>query len=218
MQNFIITGGKRLSGEIELQGCKNSTLPIMAAAILVNGKCNLESCPNLTDVYSAARILNYLGCKCSIVGNRGEIDASAMTGSEIPERLMREMRSSIMFMGAILGRMGECTFSNPGGCELGPRPIDMHLAALAKMGAEIHDYNGRICCRMPKGRARGARLSLSFPSVSNIIEMTQIFHVSADYLLSVSDKIMIDISSLHNEEKEIVLKLLKYFENTSASN
>jgi UDP-N-acetylglucosamine 1-carboxyvinyltransferase len=165
MQNFIITGGKRLSGEIELQGCKNSTLPIMAAAILVNGKCNLESCPNLTDVYSAARILNYLGCKCSIVGNCGEIDASAMTGSEIPERLMREMRSSIMFMGAILGRMGECTFSNPGGCELGPRPIDMHLAALAKMGAEIHDYNGRICCRMPKGRARGARLSLSFPSV-----------------------------------------------------
>ncbi|MBR6581131.1 MAG: UDP-N-acetylglucosamine 1-carboxyvinyltransferase [Ruminococcus sp.] len=165
MQNFVITGGKRLSGEIELQGCKNSTLPIMAAAILVNGKCSLESCPNLTDVYSAARILNHLGCKCSIVGNRGEIDASAITGSEIPERLMREMRSSIMFMGAILGRMGECTFSIPGGCELGPRPIDMHLAALAKMGAEIQDTGGRICCRMPKGRSHGARLSLSFPSV-----------------------------------------------------
>lgn len=165
MQNFVITGGKRLSGEIELQGSKNSTLPIMAAAILINGKCSLESCPNLTDVYSAARILNHLGCKCSIVGNRGEIDASAITGSEIPEKLMREMRSSIMFMGAILGRMGECTFSIPGGCELGPRPIDMHLAALSKMGAEINDAGGRICCRMPKGRAHGARLSLSFPSV-----------------------------------------------------
>lgn len=165
MQNFIITGGNRLSGEVVLQGCKNSTLPIMAASVLVNGKCTLDNCPNLTDVYSASRILNHLGCKCSISRNTAEIDSTAVTGSEIPEKLMGEMRSSIMFMGAILGRMGECTFSIPGGCELGPRPIDMHLASLAKMGAEIHDSGGRICCRMPKKRGHGARLSLSFPSV-----------------------------------------------------
>ncbi len=165
MQKFIITGGNRLNGEIELQGSKNSALPIMAAAFLAKGKCILESCPNLTDVYSAARILNSLGCKCSITGNLAEIDSTVVSGSKISENLMREMRSSIMFMGAILGRMGECTFSVPGGCELGPRPIDMHLAALSKMGAEITDINGEITCRMPKGRGRGAKISLSFPSV-----------------------------------------------------
>lgn len=165
MQNFIVTGGTRLCGELELQGSKNSALPIMAACVLVSGKCVLKSCPRLADVYSAARILNCLGCKCSLAGGCAEIDSSGVYGSEIPEELMREMRSSIMFMGAILGRMGECTFSIPGGCELGPRPIDMHLAALSKMGAEITDAGGRICCRMPKGRSKGARLSLSFPSV-----------------------------------------------------
>lgn len=165
MQNFIITGGNRLSGEIQLQGSKNSTLPIMAASVLVNGKCALESCPALSDVYSAARILNSLGCECRLSGNTAEIDSVNVCRSEIPERLMGEMRSSIMFVGAVLGRLGECTFSIPGGCELGPRPIDMHLAALSKMGAEISDCGGRICCRMPKGRAHGAKISLSFPSV-----------------------------------------------------
>lgn len=179
MQNFIITGGARLCGELDLQGSKNSTLPIMAACVLVSGKCLLKSCPRLTDVYSAARILNCLGCKCSLVGDAAEIDSTGVHGSEIPEELMREMRSSIMFMGAILGRQGECTFSIPGGCELGPRPIDMHLAALSKMGAEITDTGGRICCRIPKGKAHGARLSLSFPSVG-VTENIILCAVTAD--------------------------------------
>lgn len=165
MQKFIITGGSRLNGEIELQGCKNSALPIMAATVLVSGKCVLEGCPNLTDVYSAARILNSLGAKCRIIGNRVEIDSTVVGDSRISCELMREMRSSIMFMGAILGRMGECTFSIPGGCELGPRPIDMHLAALSKMGAEISDSGGETICRMPRGRGHGSKISLSFPSV-----------------------------------------------------
>ncbi|MBR5513004.1 MAG: UDP-N-acetylglucosamine 1-carboxyvinyltransferase [Ruminococcus sp.] len=165
MQKFVITGGNRLGGEIELQGCKNSALPIMAAAVLVQGKCILESCPNLTDVYSAARIINSLGCKCSVAGKIAEIDASAVSGSAIPEKLMGEMRSSIMFVGAILGRTGQCTFSIPGGCELGPRPIDMHLAAFSKLGAEISENGGEITCRLPKGRGHGSKISLSFPSV-----------------------------------------------------
>ncbi|MDE6774765.1 MAG: UDP-N-acetylglucosamine 1-carboxyvinyltransferase, partial [Ruminococcus sp.] len=111
MQDFIITGGNRLSGEITLQGSKNSTLPIMAAAFLVNGKCTLLHCPKLTDVYSASRILNCLGSVCRLKNDRAEIDSTAVSDSVIPENLMREMRSSIMFMGAILGRMGECTVS-----------------------------------------------------------------------------------------------------------
>ena len=130
MQKFVITGGRRLCGELALQGSKNSSLPIMAAALLCCGDCTLHSCPKLTDVYAAARILNCVGCKCSFEDNTAVINSDNIGSTEISEKLMREMRSSIIFMGAMLGRTGECTVSVPGGCELGPRPIDMHLAAL----------------------------------------------------------------------------------------
>ena len=137
MQKFIITGGRRLRGELALQGSKNSALPIMAAALMCSGESVLEDCPKLTDIYAASRILSRAGCRCSFEGNTAVIDASAVTCTDIPEELMREMRSSIIFMGALLGRAGECSVSVPGGCELGPRPIDMHLAAMRKMGVEI---------------------------------------------------------------------------------
>lgn len=165
MQKLIVEGGKRLRGELKLQGSKNSSLPIMAAALLSRGECILSNCPELSDVYAASRILNCLGAKCSFSGNTAVIDPSAVNCSEIPESLMREMRSSIIFMGAMLGRTGECTVSVPGGCELGPRPIDMHLAALKRMGVDIRETGGRIVCRALNGRAKGAKLSLSFPSV-----------------------------------------------------
>lgn len=165
MQKFIITGGSRLGGELTLQGSKNSILPIMAAALLGEGRSVLRNCPMLTDVFSASRILGGLGCRCTFSDGAAIIDPCGASGSEIPEELMREMRSSIMFMGAILGRMGECTFSVPGGCELGPRPIDMHLAAMRKMGADISDSGGRIYCRIAGGRAHGAKINLPFPSV-----------------------------------------------------
>lgn len=165
MQKFIITGGDRLSGEISLQGSKNSTLPIMAAALLADGETVLKNCPALTDVYSASRILNGLGCKCTLRDSCAVINGDTADKCEIPEKLMSEMRSSIMFTGAILGRMGECTVSIPGGCELGPRPIDMHLAAFRKLGADITDSGGRIRCRISGKRAVGAKINLSFPSV-----------------------------------------------------
>ena len=162
MQKFIITGGKKLCGQLALQGSKNSALPIMAASLLCGEECVLGNCPRLTDVYAAARILNHTGCKCSFSENTAVIDPTDVTETSIPESLMHEMRSSIIFMGAMLGRTGECTVSIPGGCELGPRPIDMHLAALRKMGADIREEHGRIIC---SGKAHGAKISLAFPSV-----------------------------------------------------
>ena len=165
MQKFIVEGGKRLRGEIELQGSKNSSLPIMAAVLLCRGECILRNCPALTDVYAASRILNCIGCRCSFSGNTAVVDPSEVKCTVIPDELMREMRSSIIFMGAMLGRCGECTVSVPGGCELGPRPIDMHLAAMRKMGVEIREDGGSILCRAANGRAKGTRLSLAFPSV-----------------------------------------------------
>ena len=165
MQKFMISGGRRLRGELALQGSKNSSLPIMAAALLCRGECTLHSCPRLTDVYAASRILNCVGCRCSFSDNTAVINAETIESTSVSEELMREMRSSIIFMGAMLGRAGECVVSVPGGCELGPRPIDMHLAALRKMAVDIRESGGSIICRALCGRAKGARISLAFPSV-----------------------------------------------------
>ncbi|MDE5770266.1 MAG: UDP-N-acetylglucosamine 1-carboxyvinyltransferase [Ruminococcus sp.] len=165
MQKLIVNGGKTLRGELSLQGCKNSALPIMAASLLCGEECVLNNCPELTDIYSASRILNGLGSRCRFSDNTAVIDSQNISKTEIPENLMREMRSSIIFMGAILGRTGECTVSIPGGCELGPRPIDMHLAAMKKMGVDIRESYGKIICRVPFGKAHGAKISLPFPSV-----------------------------------------------------
>ena len=162
MQKYIITGGRKLCGQLALQGSKNSALPIMAASMLCGDECVLSNCPRLTDVYAASRILNCTGCKCSFSDSTAVIDPKDVSRTDIPESLMHEMRSSIIFMGAVLGRTGECTVSIPGGCELGPRPIDMHLAALRKMGADIREEHGRIIC---SGRAHGTKISLTFPSV-----------------------------------------------------
>ena len=164
MQKLIINGGKRLDGELTLQGAKNSVLPLMAAAVLFDGKVCLENCPAITDRYASMRILNRLGCRASGNGGSAEIDASSLTDAHIPDELMREMRSSVIFMGAVLGRMNKCELSFPGGCDLGPRPIDIHLDALRRMGAHISEEHGRIYCEAPDG-LKGTKITLPFPSV-----------------------------------------------------
>ncbi|MGN0686637.1 MAG: UDP-N-acetylglucosamine 1-carboxyvinyltransferase [Oscillospiraceae bacterium] len=163
-QRLVISGGRKLEGELAVQGAKNSVLVLLAAAALVSGECILHNCPQLTDVDAACRILGGLGCRCVRSGDTICVDASSAAGYEIPENLMREMRSSIMFLGAILGRTGRCRLSFPGGCELGARPIDLHISALRQMGAEITEQHGFIECYAPTGLS-GARITLSFPSV-----------------------------------------------------
>lgn len=164
MQKLIIEGKTRLSGEIDVQGAKNSALPLLAATILSHGESILTNCPKLTDIYAACRILSYLGCKCKVQGNIAVIDTTSLTNFEVPNDLMREMRSSIIFLGAILGRLGECRLSFPGGCELGPRPIDIHLSALRKMGVTIKEEFGILDCKV-ENELLGAKIVLPFPSV-----------------------------------------------------
>lgn len=163
-QRLIIGGGRKIEGELAVQGAKNSVLPLLSAAVLPKGESILHNCPQLTDVDAACRILTCLGCRCIRSGNTVCVDASAVSGCEIPDNLMREMRSSIMFLGSILGRTGRCRLSFPGGCELGARPIDLHLAAMRQMGAEITEEHGYIDCTAAGG-LHGARITLSFPSV-----------------------------------------------------
>lgn len=165
MQKLIINGGKKLYGEINIQGAKNAVLPILAAAVLCKGDIVLHNCPRLSDVYSAMRILSSLGCSAIFEnGNTICINTDNISSSEISDRLMREMRSSIFFLGALIGRTGDCKISLPGGCDIGQRPIDIHIAALKKMGAKVEEYHGEIICRSDK-KLHGAKISLSFPSV-----------------------------------------------------
>jgi len=164
-QKLIINGGRHIEGEIRIHGAKNSALPLLSAAALVtSGESVLHNCPRLTDVDAACRILGHIGVKCRRDGSSVITDATSIACSEVPARLMREMRSSIVFLGAVLGRTGKCRLSFPGGCELGPRPIDIHITALKSMGAHITEQHGYLDCEAPKG-LKGAKISLSFPSV-----------------------------------------------------
>lgn len=164
MQVFQVEGGRRISGQMSVQGAKNSALPLLAASVLCPGESCFFHMPCLSDVYSACRILTHLGCRCRMEDHTVAVDTSMMERSEIPDHFMREMRSSIIFLGAMLGRLGEGTLSFPGGCELGPRPIDLHLSALRKMGVTITEEYGVLKCRADKG-IHGAKLLLPFPSV-----------------------------------------------------
>lgn len=164
MENLIISGGIRLDGKTRLQGSKNSSLPILAACAAVNGISVIHNCPRITDVDIAVAILERLGCKVSREGGTVTVDSGDINCSAIPEELMSEMRSSIIFLGALLARFGRGSATLPGGCEIGLRPIDMHIAAFRSMGVVIEESGGSMECTAPNGLAP-CRISLSFPSV-----------------------------------------------------
>lgn len=164
MSVWHIAGGNRLSGSVTVQGAKNAVLPIMAASVLAQGETELLNVPTLRDVNTTIRILRGLGCSVEREGDAVYIDSRPMSRSEIPHSLMRELRSSVIFLGALLARCGHARLSMPGGCELGPRPIDLHLMALRALGAEIDERGGDLICSAPSG-LHGAGIALPMPSV-----------------------------------------------------
>lgn len=164
MSCYQIEGGRPLDGCLAVQGAKNSVLPILAAALLAPGQSVIHNCPDLSDVSATLDILTLLGCRVDRTGDTVTVDASVLNRADIPERLMREMRSSVIFLGALLARLGTAELSYPGGCELGPRPIDLHLSALRSLGAKIEEDQGFLRCRGGKSLS-GRELCLSMPSV-----------------------------------------------------
>ena len=163
MDIWHIRGKRALEGTCFVQGSKNATLPIIAASIICPARSELMNVPQLRDVDAALRILRHIGCTAEQRGGEVYIDSTYLSCSAIPHELMVEMRSSVIFMGALLARCGAARLSLPGGCQLGKRPIDLHLSALRAMGAEIDEDGTEICCRASK--LHGAEIELPFPSV-----------------------------------------------------
>lgn len=164
MEHIIIRGGNKLYGETTIQGSKNSSLPILAATVLVKGVSVIHNCPDLSDVRAAVSILKHLGCNVIRENNTLTVDSSVVSCYNVPDCLMREMRSSIVFLGSVLGRLGKAQLSSPGGCEIGLRPIDLHLSSLRYLGVSVDESHGEIICSADK-KLSGGVVSLSFPSV-----------------------------------------------------
>lgn len=163
MSSYIIQGGEKLQGEVKISGSKNAALPIMAASILNGGITKLYNVPNIHDTQKMIEILKLLGCKIKKKENKIIIDSSKIERYEIPEDLMREMRSSVILAGGIVGKYRKATFSYPGGCDIGARPIDLHLKAFEKLGINIIENYGKIECKCDK--IVGTKIDLDFPSV-----------------------------------------------------
>ena len=145
MEKFVIHGGRPLTGEVEISGAKNAAVAILPATILAGGVCVIENLPNISDVGASVDILSAMGARVRVVNKHTlEIDTSRITCTSVPNELSRQMRASYYFLGALLGRFGKATVAMPGGCDLGPRPIDQHLKAFAALGARDSVEYGMI--------------------------------------------------------------------------
>lgn len=163
LSNYHVKGGRRLSGEVRISGAKNAVLPILAASVITKGENIFTMCPDITDVESMVKILKALGCRVVRSGETLSVNASCLSECRIPEELMKEMRSSVFLAGSLLARCGEAVISNPGGCKIGERPIDLHIKGLQMMGASVEQTEENIRLRAEK--LKGADIRLAYPSV-----------------------------------------------------
>jgi UDP-N-acetylglucosamine 1-carboxyvinyltransferase len=166
MKSLIINGGKSLTGKVKISGAKNAALPILAASILTEERVNLTNVPNLSDISTMVELLENFG----VVVNKPEnncfiLDASNISSFEAPYEIVRKMRASFITLGGVLARFGEAKISLPGGCAIGTRPVDIHLDALEKMGAEISLDEGYVYAKTKSKRLQGADIDFAFPSV-----------------------------------------------------
>lgn len=164
MDQIVIHGGRALSGEVRISGAKNAALPILASTILGGGDCVLSNVPGVVDVATMAKLLAMLGVTVQIEAGRVVVNADTLNSTEAPYDLVRTMRASVVVLGPLLARWGEATVSLPGGCAIGTRPVDLHLAGLRQLGAEVEIEHGYVKAKAT--RLRGARITLDIPTVT----------------------------------------------------
>jgi UDP-N-acetylglucosamine 1-carboxyvinyltransferase len=162
MDKFLMKGGKPLHGTVAISGAKNSALPAMAAALLTADQVTLHNIPMVRDIITMGKLLAYMGATVATAdfpATSYVIEATTLSDAVAPYELVRTMRASILSLGPLVARVGVARVSLPGGCAIGARPVDLHLAALEKMGAEIATSHGYIEARVPKtGRLKGAHI------------------------------------------------------------
>jgi len=163
MDKFIVNGGNQISGSVDISGAKNAVLPLMTAALLVDGKTTINSVPDLRDTRTMIRLLEIIGAKVAFKNNSLSINASDVNNLEAPYDLVKTMRASFYVLGPLLARFGEVRVSLPGGCAWGPRPVDFHLKGLEKLGAKISLESGYILAKAK--HLKGNKISFDFPSV-----------------------------------------------------
>ncbi len=164
MDKIIITGGRRLQGDVKVSGAKNAALPILASVLLGGGECVVSNVPRVVDVLTMGKLLGLLGASVRTEGDRVVMKMDAFRSSEAPYDLVRTMRASVVVLGPLLARWGEATVSLPGGCAIGTRPVNLHLAGLEKLGATVTVEHGYI--KAKAARLKGARICLDFPTVT----------------------------------------------------
>ena len=163
MDRLVVKGGRPLSGTVEISGAKNAVLPLMTAALMVNGETTLKRVPNLKDTRTMIRLLDIVGAGVSFDAGEMRIDGSTVNNLEAPYDLVKTMRASFYVLGPLLARFGKVKVSLPGGCAWGPRPVDYHLKGLEKLGAKITLEGGYILAEAD--RLKGNKVCFDFPSV-----------------------------------------------------
>lgn len=163
MEKYVINGGNKLYGSVDVQTAKNSVLPLLAATVLTDEKVKILSIPDITDVKNMIKILSRLGCRTVFDGCNLIIDSSCADCYEIPSELAHELRSSLFLLGSVISRFHMAKIAYPGGCDIGLRPVDLHLTGLKRLGVDITEENGYIICKCDK--LRGNEIMLDCPSV-----------------------------------------------------
>jgi len=199
MEGFRVLGGERLQGQVRLEGAKNAVLPILAAALLPEGESVIRSCPDIRDVHYMAQILETLGCRCRFENGEMRVDSGGLCRHEMPDALSKRIRSSIFLLGPILGKMRRATVTYPGGCEIGLRPIDLHLKGLRALGVTIVDGGGVLSC---DGRGMHAgEVHFDYPSVG------------ATENVMMAAALLQGVTTIHNAAREPEIEDLQAFLN-----
>jgi len=171
MKKLIINGGKKLSGKVTVSGAKNSTVALIPASILADSPVTLEGVPNIKDVYSLIDILNEMNVKTEFNGSTLHIDPTEMVSIPMPSGKINSLRASYYFMGALLGKFGEGVVGLPGGCDLGPRPIDQHLKGFRALGADVENKMGAMHFKTPESGMQGTKIYFDVVSIGATINV-----------------------------------------------
>lgn len=164
MDKIVITGGTSLKGKVKVSGAKNSALPILASTILGGEECTFTNVPQVVDVVTMGKLLGILGATVKHEGDRATVRADVIKSTQAPYDLVKTMRASVLVLGPLLARWGQATVSLPGGCAIGSRPVNLHLAGLAKLGAEVSIEHGYIHAKAK--RLKGASIYCDVPTVT----------------------------------------------------